>query len=64
MDTKVTNQEIMTKQETLNLYNGLQADFNEILKERIEVDLYKIDADLIPEDIAPAQLSAIMLVVK
>ena len=64
MDTKVTNQEIMTKQETLNLYNGLQADFNEILKERIEVDLYKIDADLIPEDITPAQLSAIMLVVK
>lgn len=64
MDTKVTNQEIMTKQETLNLYNGLQADFNEILKERIEVDLYKIDADLIPEDITPAQLSVIMLVVK
>lgn len=40
------------------------ADFNEILKEKIEIDLYKIDPDLIPEEITPAQLSAIMLVIK
>lgn len=38
-------------------------DFNEILKEKIEIDLYMIDSDYIPEGITPAQVSAIMPII-
>ena len=38
-------------------------DFNEILKEEVEIDLYKIFSDYIPEGITPAQLSVIMPVI-
>jgi len=38
-------------------------DFNEILKEEIEIDLYMINSDYIPEGITPAQVSAIMPVI-
>jgi len=38
-------------------------DFNEILKEEVEIDLHMIDSDYIPEGITPAQVSAIMLII-
>jgi len=38
-------------------------DFNEILKEEVEIDLYMIDSGYIPEEITPAQVSAIMAVI-
>jgi hypothetical protein len=38
-------------------------DFNEILTEEVEVDLYLINHDYIPEGITPAQLTAIMPIV-
>ncbi len=39
------------------------SDFNEILKEEVNIDFYTISPDYIPEEITPAQLSAIMAVV-
>lgn len=38
-------------------------EFNEILKEKIEIDLYMINPDYIPEKITPAQVSNIMLII-
>lgn len=38
-------------------------DFNEILKEEVEIDFYMISPDYIPEEITPAQLSAIMPII-
>ena len=38
-------------------------DFNEILKEEVEIDFYLIFSDYIPEEITPAQVSAIMPVI-
>ena len=38
-------------------------DFNEILEEKVEIDLYMINPDYIPEGITPAQMSAIMPII-
>ena len=39
-------------------------DFNEILGEKIEIDLYMIDSDYIPEEITSGQVSAIMPIIR
>lgn len=38
-------------------------DFNELLSEEVELDLYMINPDYIPEEITPAQVQAIMAVI-
>ena len=39
-------------------------DFNEILEEKVEMDLHMIDSDYIPEEITPEQVSAIMPIIR
>jgi len=39
-------------------------DFNDILKEEIEIDLYMVSSEYIPEGITPAQLSNIMPIIE
>jgi len=39
-------------------------DFEEILKEEIKIDLYMVDSDNIPEEITPAQVTAVMPVIR
>ncbi|MFA5395224.1 MAG: hypothetical protein WC346_04320 [Methanogenium sp.] len=38
-------------------------DFEEILKEEVKIDLHMVDSDYIPEEITPAQVTAVMPII-
>jgi len=39
-------------------------EFEEILKEEIKIDLHMVDSDNIPEEITPAQVTAVMPIIR
>jgi len=53
-----------TYKKTLDERKKQVDDFNEILEEKIEVELYMVDSEYIPEAITPAQLSNIMFIIR